>query len=285
MNKTKVLILGNGFVGNYLYDYLYNNNNILPVLLARHIIDYHDESQLTRFILNNNIQYIVNCSGFTGRPNIDEAESKKDLCWHLNTVVALKISNVCQRLNRDFIQISSGCIYTGYDKEYTEEDTPNFGLYNESSFYSKSKHAFETLNTYGATLRIRMPFVGQLVGRNYITKIVKYDNLINYVNSKTSIYDLCRFIEHVVISKCNTHRIGKLNFVNPNPLSTERFVEILKEYNIENKNWKFVDIKDIDIRAPRSNCVLNISKLQKMFPSFELPSEELALRTLLRGTH
>ena len=24
---------------------------------------------------------IINCSGFTGRPNVDEGESKKEECW------------------------------------------------------------------------------------------------------------------------------------------------------------------------------------------------------------
>jgi dTDP-4-dehydrorhamnose reductase len=282
MKISRVLILGGGFVGKYIYKQLVKSSpSILPYLIPRSVMDYHCESTLTKFILNNDIQYVVNCSGFTGRPNIDEAETKKEECWYLNTVLPLRISNVCKKLDKEFIQISSGCIYTGYEKHFTEDDTPNFGLYDVSSFYSKSKHAFETLNNYGCTIRIRMPFVGELVDRNYITKLLKYDNIIDYRNSKTSILDLARFVEHIITSNTNTSKIGCINFVNPDAMNTQEFIYTLKQFNIENPKWKIVPIDEIDIKAPRSNCVLSIDKLNSMFPDFMLPTEATALRNVL----
>lgn len=273
---TNVLILGAGYVGTELFCYS-AKERINYYLKSRKDLDYTNNLELRKFILNNDISYVVNCSGFTGRPNVDEGELKKKDCWYLNVLLPLKISKICKDIGIGYIHISSGCIYSGYEKEFTERDEPNFGLYDHSSFYSKTKHAFETLNDYGCTIRVRMPFSADLHERSYITKILKYDSLINYRNSKTYIPDLCNFIEFIVNKNISTSSIGVINFVNPEAQDTKFVTDIMKSYNIENKNWKFVDIKDINITAPRSNCVLSIDKLNMLFPDFELQTEESAI--------
>lgn len=274
--QTNVLILGAGYVGTELYTYS-NKENINYFLKSRKNLDYENVSTLHKFILNNGITHVINCAGFTGRPNVDEGEQKKKLCWELNVKLPLKISNVCKTLGIEYVHISSGCIYSGYEKEFTETDDPNFGLFDTSSFYSKTKHAFETLNEYGCTIRVRMPFSDDLHERSYLTKILKYDNLVNYKNSKTYIPDLCNFIEYIVENNISTNSIGVINFVNPEAQDTKFVTEIMKVFNLENKNWKFVDIKDINIIAPRSNCVLSIDKLRTMFPNFDIQTETSAM--------
>ena len=117
------------------------------------------------------------------------------MCYELNTFTPLRISNLCKTYGINYIHISSGCIYTGYEKQFTEEDAPNFGLFSkESSTYSKSKHAYELGCDYGLIIRVRMPFCDQLHDRSYLTKILKYNNLINQVNSKTYVPQLLDFI-------------------------------------------------------------------------------------------
>lgn len=273
---TNVLILGAGYVGTELYCHS-AKERINYYLKSRKDLDYTNNLELRKFILNNDISYVVNCSGFTGRPNVDEGELKKKDCWYLNVLLPLKISKICKDIGLGYIHISSGCIYSGYEKEFTERDEPNFGLYDNSSFYSKTKHAFETLNDYGCTIRVRMPFSNDLNDRSYITKILKYDNLVNYKNSKTYIPDLCEFIEYIIEKNISTSSIGIINFVNPEARDTKFVTDIMKAYNLENKNWKFVDIKDINISAPRSNCVLSIDKLKTLFPDFVLQTEASAI--------
>lgn len=276
---SNVLIIGAGYVGAELYYSGSCNNQYW--LRSRKTLDYADESVLRKFILNNGIKYIINCSGFTGRPNVDEGELKKEECWDLNVRIPLKVSRTCRALDIDYIHISSGCIFTGYEKEFTETDIPNFGLFNDSSFYSKSKHAFETLNDYGCTIRVRMPFSQDLHDRSFITKIYKYNNLINYVNSKTYIPDLIRFIDTIIDSKTKTSSIGVINFVNPEAQDTAYLVDRMKSYNLINKDWEFVPIESINIKAPRSNCVLSIDKLKTLFPNFHIHTEREAIEAAL----
>jgi dTDP-4-dehydrorhamnose reductase len=276
----KILILGNGYVGSNLSKYLQSQNKEF-FCFSRESFDYSDLSLLNKFLNNNGITHVINCFGFTGRPNVDECESRKEECWYLNVQLPLLISNLCKTLNVEYIHISSGCIYTGYDTEYTEDDKPNFGLFNESSFYSKSKHAFEMFNDYGCIIRVRMPFCNELNDRSYLTKILKYDNLIDYTNSKTYIPELCEFILEITNSHYKCNDIGTINFVNPQAGNVNDVTLALKSYNLINTNWKIVDVETLNLAAPRSNCVLSINKLKKMFPNFKISTELQAINKAL----
>ena len=279
---SNVLILGSGYVGTELYNFVSKEVDNYW-LHSRSTLDYSDEAALRKFIINNSINYVVNCSGFTGRPNVDEGETKKVECWYLNVVIPLKVSKTCRALDINYIHISSGCIFSGYEKEFTEEDKPNFGLFDHSSFYSKSKHAFETLNDYGCTVRVRMPFSNGLHDRSFITKIRKYNNLINFVNSKTYLPDLCNFIQYIVANKVNANKIGIINFVNPDAKDTKYLTDRMESHNLDNKKWNFVNLEDIDIKAPRSNCVLSIEKLKTMFTDFHIETEDVAIEMALNN--
>lgn len=277
-----VLILGKGYIGKAVAQYL--GDEVVKVFhCARADLDYHDFITLTRFILNKDIKYVINCSGFTGRPNVDEAELKKEECWNLNVVVPLNILRASTYCRVKLIHVSSGCIYSGYERAYSEEDTPNFGMYNtESSFYSKTKHAFETLveDNHLKILRIRMPICNDLTNpRNYLKKILDYPNLINYENSKTYIPELCDFIKALITdpdvkwnNNCNIY-----NVVNPKPLFTREVVAHLN--NMNDGNWKmltpnWVKLEDLEIMTSRSNCILDNSKADNIF---KLSSESTIL--------
>jgi dTDP-4-dehydrorhamnose reductase len=262
------LILGGGYVGSYLSRYLSNQEFHIDVVNSK-LLNYHDSKTLYNYLLNNNYDTVINCSGFTGRPNVDEAESKKELCWQLNVVSPLNVADICKKLCVKYIHISSGCIYSGYEKDYTEDDKPNFGLFDtESSFYSKSKHAFEVLSKHLPVkiLRVRMPICPDLTnGRNYINKIVKYPNLINYKNSKTYLPDLSEFILRYITENTNWVDSEVYNLVNPEPLTTKQLISELQYelFPYITPNW--VNLEDLDIKTSRSNCILDGTKANKFY--------------------
>lgn len=269
---NNILILGDGYLGNEIFNFLKKKAYNL-YKKSKSELDYNDSNSLGRYILNNDINLVINCSGFTGKPNVDEAEHKKQLCWQLNVVSPLQVAKTCNGLGVKCVHVSSGCIYSGYSKHFVEEDTPNFGLFNESSFYSKSKHAFETLtqDLNLKILRIRMPICYDLTNpRNYLNKIMKYPNLIDFSNSKTFIPDLCGFID-TMLDQPNSWWGGKqdiYNIVNPEPLATYDVVELLNKGN--EGGWrkldpKWITLSELDTVAPRSNCVLNNNKASKLY--------------------
>ena len=133
------VILGKGFVGTHLSHY-FKQNNIDHKIFSQSELDYTDPNTFKDFLDTNDkdIKWVINCSGYTGIPNVDACEDNKELCYAYNVLYPMQVVKLCNQYKIPVIHIGSGCIYSGYEKEFTEEDIPNFGIYsNESSYYSK----------------------------------------------------------------------------------------------------------------------------------------------------
>ena len=279
--KKRVLICGNGYVGGYVFAQLSKNTSLEVTLESKATLDYTDEYYLRDYLKEQRFDYLINAQGYTGRPNVDAAERDKEACWKYNVQVPVMFNTVCRELHVQPIHITSGCIFTGYDKAWSEADEPNFGVFNSAaSFYSTSKHAFESVSDNGITIRIRMPFCDTLNERSYLTKIHKYDNLISAVNSKTYIPELVDFIEQIIEDERKGHDI--VHFTNPEPLETAGVVELMKEHGLENEDWSWVDLKDLNLAAGRSNCILDSTKLKEEY-GFTMLTETEALRKALKA--
>lgn len=287
----KIVIIGNGYVGSKVYkklslqyeniqllkEYNYNDPFTLKHTLFKELNDI--------FSVNNSEVWVVNCVGFTGKPNVDACELQKEKCWSLNVTFPNLLAYECLRENVKLINISSGCIYDGKEV-YKENDWPNFGVdSSESSWYSRTKHASELcLKTFPNiyTLRIRMPICEDFnSSKNYLSKILNYDNLLADTNSKTVLSDLIYIVEKIM-NKSNIP-FGIYNCVNPSPLSTKQLTEILIDNKKENLNWKLVSYQEVKkhIKANRSNCILSTEK--SSFYGIELPKEKESLTKLFEA--
>lgn len=275
-----VYILGGGYIGIAIYNHLSPTHNVK--LIASSTVNYHNPKEFWRLLVDKTPKIVINCSGFTGKPNVDQGEIQKSECWRLNVTSPVNIVDSCNKLGIKCVHISSGCIYDGYDKVFSEEDAPNFGLFDNSSFYSKSKHAFElaTINKNVTILRLRMPICDDINNeRNYLWKLKIYPNLINFTNSKTYIPDLCGFIETYL--SLDTPTIGQTiyNVVNSNPLNTREVISILNTniYDYKyNPNW--IELKDLKTLAPRSNCMLSNDKASTIY---KFKTEREAIQTII----
>jgi len=123
-----------------------------------------------------------------------------------------------------------------------------------------------------------MPFCNILHDRSYLTKIHKYDNLIQAVNSKTYIPELIDFIETLVEDGCTG--TDTIHFCNPEPLSTSDVVDIMRGFELENLDWSWVDIEELNLAAGRSNCTLDTTKVKEEY-GYTLSTEREALQKSL----
>lgn len=261
----QILLLGKGYIGSTLEKFLFEKN-LKTMAFRRSEMDYTSPFVLQKFLNDHkdNFELIINCSGYTGAPNVDACENNKQDCWFWNVVVPKNIALAATTHMIPVFNISSGCIYDGYEKEYTEQDTPNFGLFSDrSSYYSKTKHACETVvqDLYVYTLRIRMPFDGTINPKNYLNKIHKYDNLISSKNSLTSVNDLYSFIFKLLFMYRQIPP-GPLNVVNSGGVDAQQIVELLKVAGINNEKWNFISLENLQTKANRSNCVLSNEKIK-----------------------
>lgn len=271
----KVLILGHGYTGGYLFNRLKKDHDV--EIVSKASLNYTDSDIFETYLFEYKPDYVVNCSGYTGRPNVDGCEDNKEDCWKLNVTAPAMVNNACRVHNIPYIHISSGCVYSGYDKAWTEKDPANYGVFsNVSSFYSKSKHAYELASSdYGLTIRIRMPFDDDNTDRSIVAKLLRYDKLIDPgKNSKTYMNDLTKFINKYISEGHNDNEI--INFVNPEPLSTLEVTEIMKVNGMVNENWEVVEFEELGTKCGRSNCTLDITKLKSKY-GFEPLTEQKAL--------
>jgi len=258
-----IVILGTGFIGSSLNTFLETSKHKITAFSQAHL-NYTNSDLLTATLKRLQCNILINCSGYTGSPNVDACEKNKEKCFFYNVTLPLNLARVCEKLNIKLINVSSGCIYTGYEKQFTEKDTPNFGIFNSSSsFYSQTKHICElNLTDFDVlTLRVRMPFNSLAVPKNLIYKIYKYDNIIDYPNSGTNTDNFNEFVHQLVDGPAVNNIRGPLNVVNPGPVTGKRVAELLTKYGAVNPNWKVVDVSELKIVAQRSNCILDDSRL------------------------
>ena len=263
----KILILGKGYIGTSLSNCL--NSCYEVIHINKQELDYTNRQNLCKFIKESKVKVVINTCGYTGRPNVDACEDNKHDTWYYNVSVPVNIQKACKDSMVPMIHISSGCINDGYDKVYTEEDAPNFGLSSpSSSWYSKTKHACELMlrNLPVYTFRIRMPFCSTWSGRNIITKLLKYDNIIDEENSLTNVEDLCGYILYFLSDLLDgsiQHQYGIYNVVNPQSVKTSDIISLMKQQGLINNNWNQITLETLyeSTVAKRSNCVLSDEKI------------------------
>src|ERR1051325_7011246 len=81
--------------------------------LARSEVDYTRFDSLLAFLRANRPEFVINCAGYTGKPNVDACETAKADTLAGNALLPLTIATACATPDTPWGHISSGCIYTG----------------------------------------------------------------------------------------------------------------------------------------------------------------------------
>lgn len=264
-----LLLGGNGFVGSAFRRFFEEQNIPIacPSLRATH--DTFSIA-LEKAIKEISPDFIINCIGYSGKPNVDAAELNKGVCLIANTELPCQIAQICQQYNVPWGHISSGCIYTGRridGRGFTEEDEPNFSFrYNNCSFYSGTKALSEEIladfpNHY--LWRLRIPFNEIDSPRNYLSKIMNYDCLIDVENSISQIDE---FVRACWLSREKRIPFGTYNVTNPGVVTTREVAEMIDRAGLPHKDWKYfkdeAEFLEKAALTPRANCVMDSSKIQ-----------------------
>jgi 3,5-epimerase/4-reductase len=191
-SKHVFLIFGKtGWIGGQLQTLLRNQGKTFYLAESRS----YDRPAVIAEIEKYRPTHVLNACGVTGRPNVDWCEDNKMETVRTNVVGTLIIADVCALYNVHHTLFATGCIFE-YDEAhtiggtgFTESDKPNF----HGSFYSHTKALCEDLlSIYPTTciLRVRMPISDDLNPRNFLTKIIKYDRVVDVPNSMTVLTDM-----------------------------------------------------------------------------------------------
>ncbi|MDB4459012.1 sugar nucleotide-binding protein [bacterium] len=267
-NRERVLVLGaKGWVGGRFVSYL-KTIGLDVVGGSRSDLDYYDPEVLRSFIQREKIGFLVNCGGYTGKPNVDACELHKAECLSGNAVLPGRIRQACEEAAIPWGHVSSGCIYSGdgpHGDGFKEADIPNFSFRSGNcSFYSGTKALGEEM-LEGAencfVWRLRIPFDHIDSPRNFLTKLMTYKKLLIARNSLSHLDD---FVESAWACWHEKIEFGTYNLTNPGSVTTEEVVQLIKAAGLSNKEFEYFedeeDFMKIAAKTPRSNCVLDSTK-------------------------
>jgi len=214
--------------------------------------------------------HVLMSAGMTGRPNIDWCEVNKPETIRVNVIGTLNIADLCHMKGIHCTIYATGCIFK-YDAAhplgsgigFTEESEPNFA----DSFYSETKGYMENmLKSYPncLTLRVRMPISDDLFHRNFVTKIVKYERVVNIPNSMTVLHEMLP----ASLAMAKKGLTGVYNFTNPGVISHNQVLDLYTKYVDPTYHYKNFTVEEQSkiLKAGRSNNELDTTKLMRDMP-------------------
>lgn len=266
--SIKCLILGaSGMLGHKIFD-LYSQNekfeiygtvrkkSSLPTFLSdseRIIdgIDAFDFKTIEEVVSNLKPDVVINCIGI-----IKQLPIAKDpiVSITINSLLPHKVAKECEKIDARFIHISTDCVFTGIDGNYTE-DSPS----DADDLYGKSKFLGEV--HYDNSVTFRTSIIGHELSSSYglidwfLTqneKSVKGFQKAMFTGFPT--VEIARIIEEYIIPNKN---ISGLNQISADPISKFDLLNLVKE-----QYGKDVDI--IPENEMAINRILNSSRFRKL---------------------
>lgn len=263
-----LLLGGSGHIGQAFQRRLTRLGRSFQVI-ARHDTNYANRDSLIGLIRETNASFLINAAGFTGKPNVDACEIFKADCLMGNAVLPGTIREACEETGLPWGHVSSGCIFTGRRSDgggFQETDDPNFCFRtNNCSFYSGCKAIGEETLMGAENVfqwRLRIPFSDVDGPRNYLSKLIRYDRLLEAENSISQLDDFARCAVETWERRVP---FGTYNITNTGAVTTRRVVKLIQQELKLDKQFRFfLDESEFMRKAvstPRSNCVLDNSKL------------------------
>ena len=290
-----ILLLGaSGYIGQaFAAELRRRGRNFLP--LARAQTDYSQFGVLLDFLRAQKPEFLINAAGYTGKPNVDACEIARADTLAGNTLLPQTIAHACAAAGVPWGHVSSGCIYSGAkvqtngriqpEKDLTrpglrevvekspaaihgfiETDPPNFSFRDgPCSFYSGTKAlGEEAIAGVGQSYvwRLRIPFDEFDNARNYLSKVQRYSKVYDNVNSISHRAD---YVKACLDLWERRAPFGAYNVTNPGWIRTRQVVEQIEKVLRPARKFEYwandEEFYRVAAKTPRSNCVLDVSKL------------------------
>jgi dTDP-4-dehydrorhamnose reductase len=290
-----ILVLGgSGYIGAAFLRELKRRNWPFQNL-SRSRANYADFETLRTVLQQYRPEFVINCAGYTGKPNVDACERAKADTLAGNVVLPATIAHACAAECIPWGHVGSGCIYNGakvgqgtdmrVEKDltqrvirewvefapekiqgFTEEDEPNFSFRAEPcSFYSGSKAlGEESIEGLGESYvwRLRIPFDEFDNGRNYLTKLQRYSKVYDNVNSISHRGDAVNACLDLWARRAP---FGVYHVTNPGFVTTRQVIAAISRTVCPRRVFEYWESDEEFYRVAagtrRSNCVLDSKKL------------------------
>ena len=201
MNKKTILITGkNGQLGRAITE----QSQTLPLFqfinTDRSELNIDDESQVTAFFNDHNIDFCINTAAFTA---VDKAETEELAAQNTNNLAIRHLAKTCQQQDAVLIHISTDYVYdNGLNRPYSETDE-----IAPQSIYAKSKRAGEVqaLKHNDQTIILRTSWLYAPYGNNFVKTMLRLGEsrahlnvVFDQVGSPTYAPDLAAVILNII---------------------------------------------------------------------------------------
>jgi dTDP-4-dehydrorhamnose reductase len=309
-----VLLGATGYVGQAFARALRERNWAFTAV-SRKDINYTRFEVLLEYLQRTKPSFLINAAGYTGVPNVDACETARAETLLGTTLFPAAVAHACLVAAVPWGHVSSGCIYSGakvvtdgqvrLEKDlmrtdlqerlrnnpglvrgFAEVDSPNFSFRDPPcSFYSGSKAlAEEVVAGVGRSYlwRLRIPFDEFDNPRNYLSKVQQYATVYHNVNSLSHRGDFVRACLDLWERRAP---FGIYNVTNPGFVTTRHVISLIQQILKPKRDFVFWSSDEefyrFGAKAPRSNCVLDVSKL--LATGVKLRPVEAALEDSLRN--
>ena len=178
----KVLITGsNGQLGSEIKELASDYENLECIFRDLPELDICDTKALTSCIVDENINTVINCAGYTA---VDKAEEEEQIAQKVNSEGVLNLVNALKKVNGKLIHISTDYVFDGnHSKPYKETD-----LVSPIGVYGETKRAGElaVLNSSIDAIVIRTSWLYSAYGNNFVKTMLR---LGNFKESIQVVYD------------------------------------------------------------------------------------------------
>jgi dTDP-4-dehydrorhamnose reductase len=292
-----ILLLGaTGYIGQAFARELRRRGEAF-IPLSRSAFDYSNFDLLFDYVRKIEPEFVINAVGYAGNPTDAASELDRLEALQANTLLPETVARVCVMTNTSWGHISSGSIYTGAKVRdngetrlvkdlarlevrrrfqehpedflgFKETDEPNFSFrHPPCGFYNGTKAlAEETIRKHGQNYiwRLRMPFNEQDEPSNWLSQLQHSPRLYDAVNSLSHLEDCVRACFELWERRAP---FGVYNVTNPGAVITRDVVEMIQRILKPQRQFRWCREDDEfgsdAAKAPRSNCILDVSKLLK----------------------
>lgn len=262
----KILLIGHrGWIASQLIEYINNNfpkwELVLTESRAENILDIKSD------IMKNLPDRIVLMIGRTHGPTnatIDYLESTDKLRENIrdNLFGPLQVALIAMPLGIHVTYLGTGCIFDGFERPFTEDDAPNFFGSQYSIVKGYTDQLFHLLPNV-LNLRIRMPITHKDCHRNFISKIIRYQNVCSIQNSMTVLDDFIPIFADLI----NKRKVGTFNCTNPGSICHEEILQMYQALVDNDFKYHLCSKEELSnyIVGKRSNNVLDTRKIEELY--------------------
>ena len=168
----KVLITGSkGQLGSEIKELASEYENLQCVFKDLPELDICDAEVLNTFIIDQHINAVINCAGYTA---VDKAEEEALIAQKVNSEGVLNLANALKKVDGKLIHISTDYVFDGNHSQPYKESDP----VSPVGVYGKTKRAGElaVLNSSIDAIVIRTSWLYSGYGNNFLKTMLRLGN-------------------------------------------------------------------------------------------------------------